>query len=66
MNIIKKVVGDNRKRWDSKIEYAMWANRITTKRATGKSAFELVYRMDVKLPINLKIPVYECLQQSYH
>jgi hypothetical protein len=26
MNIIKKVVGENKKAWDSKIKYALWEN----------------------------------------
>ena len=32
-------------------------------RATSKIPFGLVYWMDVKLLINLKILVYQCLQQ---
>ena len=59
---MKKITGDNKKSWDSKIKFAYWANRITKKSATGKSPFELVYGLDVTLPIHLKLPVYQLLQ----
>ena len=62
MTIIKKTVGDNKKSWDSKIKFALWVDRITKKSATGKSPFELVYGLDVTLPIHLKLPVYQLLQ----
>eukprot|EP00253_Pinus_taeda_P021486 PITA_21486 len=38
------------------------SNRITTKKATGKSPFELVYGLDVTLPMHLKLPAYQLLQ----
>jgi hypothetical protein len=44
-------------------KYALWADRITKKRATGKSPFELVYGLDVVLPVNLRLPVYKLLGQ---
>ena len=50
MTIIKKIVGDNKKAWDSKIKYALWVDRITKKSSTRKSPFELVYGLDVTLP----------------
>jgi hypothetical protein len=53
MNIIKKVVGENKKYWDRKIKYAVWADQITTKTSTGKTPFELVYGLEAKLPVNL-------------
>jgi transposase InsO family protein len=31
MAIIKKTVGDNKKSWDNKLKYALWADRITKK-----------------------------------
>ena len=70
MTIIKKTVGDNKKAWDSdnkkawdsKIKYELWADRITKLSSTGKSPFELVYGLDVTLPIHLKLPVYHLLQ----
>jgi transposase InsO family protein len=63
MNILKKVVGENKKSWDSKIKYAVWANRITTKTSTGKTPFELVYGLEAKLPVNLQIPILRFTQQ---
>ena len=62
MTIVEKIVGDNKKAWDSKIKFALWADRITKKSATGKSPFELVYGVNVTLPIHLQIPVYQTLQ----
>ena len=62
ITIIKKIVGDNKRSWDSKIKYALWADRTTKKKATGKSPFELVYGLDVTLPVHLKLPAYQLLQ----
>ena len=62
MTIIKKTVGDNKKAWDSKIKFALWANRITKKSSNGRRPFELVYGLEVTLPIHLKLPVYHLLQ----
>jgi transposase InsO family protein len=62
MTIIKKTIGDNKKAWDSKIKFALWADRITKKSATGKSPFELVYGLDVTLPVHLRLPLYQLLQ----
>jgi hypothetical protein len=57
MTIIKKTVGDNKKSWDSKLKFALWADRITKKSATGKTPFELVYGLDVTLPVHLRLPI---------
>jgi len=62
MTIIKKIIRDNKKAWDGKINFSLWANRITKKSATGKSTFELVYGLDVIFPVHLKLPVYQLLQ----
>ena len=64
MNILKKVVGENKKSWDSKIKYAVWEDRITTKTSTGKTPFELVYGIEAKIPVNLQIPIL-CFTQQY-
>jgi transposase InsO family protein len=64
MNILKKVVGENKISWHSKIKYAVWADGITTKTSTGKTPFELVYGLEAKLPVNLQIPIL-CFTQQY-
>jgi hypothetical protein len=43
MNIIKKIMGENKNNWDIKIKYALWEYRTTTKTSTRKRQFELVY-----------------------
>jgi transposase InsO family protein len=63
MNILKKTVGDSKRSWDNKTKFSLWADRITKKNSTGKSPFELVYGLDVNLPIHLKLPVYQFVQR---
>jgi hypothetical protein len=63
MNILKKVVGENKKSCDSKIKYAVWADRITTKTSIGKTPFELVYGFEAKLLVNLQILILRFSQQ---
>jgi transposase InsO family protein len=62
MTIIQKTMGDNKKSWDSKLKFALWANRITNKSTTGKTPFELVYDLDVMFPVHLRLPSYQLLQ----
>jgi hypothetical protein len=61
MIIIKKTTGDNKKSWDSKLKFALWADRITNKSATWKTPFELVYGLYVTLPVHLRLPSYQLL-----
>jgi hypothetical protein len=37
MNIVKKIVGENKKSWDGKIKYALWEDHTTVKTSTGKT-----------------------------
>jgi hypothetical protein len=63
MNILKKVVGENKNSWYRKIKYAVWVDRIRTKTSTGKTPFELVYGLEAKLHVNLQIPILHFSQQ---
>jgi transposase InsO family protein len=63
MTILKKTIGDNKRSWDNKIKFALWADRITKKSSTGKSPFELVYGLDDTLSVHLKLPVYQFVQK---
>jgi hypothetical protein len=50
VRIIKKLLEDNKRTWDAKLKYALWANRVSTKSAIGTSPFQLVFGMEVVFP----------------
>ena len=50
--------------WHIHLKYALWANRIGTKKSIGMSPFQLVYGIDVILPINLALPVIKLWQDA--
>eukprot|EP00253_Pinus_taeda_P032783 PITA_32783 len=62
IKIIKKLLEDNKKNWDSKLKYALWADKVTIKRSTRNSPFKLVYGVEVVFPIQLTLPVEKFLQ----
>jgi hypothetical protein len=64
MRVIKKVLTDNKRAWHSHLKFALWAKRINTKRSTGISPFQLIYDIDVVLPINIALSVLKLLQDS--
>jgi hypothetical protein len=53
---------DNKKAWDSKLKFALWVDRVTTKRSIGISPFQLVYGAEVVFPSQLAIPVEKFFQ----
>jgi hypothetical protein len=61
IGIIKKLLTENKKSWHSKLKYAMWADRISTKRSLGTSPFQLVYGIDVVFPTQLGLPTLKLL-----
>ena len=64
IRIIKKLLEDNKKNWDSKLKYALWADRVTMKKSTGSSPFKLVYGIEAIFPIQLTLPVEKFLQEE--
>eukprot|EP00253_Pinus_taeda_P010010 PITA_10010 len=64
IKVIKKTLENHKKHWDSHLIYAVWANRITPKRSTGKSPFQLIYGKDAIFPTNLAFPVLKFLPYS--
>ena len=50
VRIIKKLLEDNKRSWHTKLKYALWANRISTKREISMSLFQLVYGAEVVFP----------------
>jgi transposase InsO family protein len=64
VNIIKKVLDENKRSWNVHLKYALWANRISTKISIGVSPFQMVYGTDAILPINLALPVMKLWQDQ--
>ena len=44
------------------LKYALWVDRITTKKAIGTSPFQLVYGTNVVFPVQLGIPMIKFFQ----
>jgi transposase InsO family protein len=63
VEIIKKLLEDNKRVWDSNLKYALWDDRVRTKRAIGTSSFQLVYGMEAVIPVQLDFPVVNFLQE---
>jgi hypothetical protein len=53
---------DNKRAWDSKLKFTLWADRVTTKKSLGTSPFQLVYGMEVIFPTQLALPVAKFFQ----
>jgi transposase InsO family protein len=62
IKLIKKLLEDNKRAWDSKLKFALWADRVTTKKSLGISPFQLVYGIEVIFPTQLTLPVANLLQ----
>ena len=43
LKIIKRILSDNKKAWDSKLPLAVWADRVTITKAIGTAPFDIVY-----------------------
>ena len=44
--------------------YALWANRVSTKKSIGTYPFQLVYRTDVVFPSSLGLLVMKYIQEE--
>eukprot|EP00253_Pinus_taeda_P032587 PITA_32587 len=63
INIIKKLLEENKMNWHRKLTNALWADRLYTKKSIGMSPYELVYGMEAKFPSSLGIPNVKLLQE---
>jgi transposase InsO family protein len=57
INLIKTLLEDNKKAWDSKLKFTLWVDRAMKKRSLGISPFQLVYGNEVVFPSQLALPV---------
>ena len=58
------MLNENKKAWHVHLKYALCENRIGTNKSIGTSPFQIVYRTDVVLPINLAVPVMKLWQDE--
>ena len=64
IKIIKKLLEENKKAWNAKLKFALWAERVSTKKSIGNSPFQLVYGTDSIFPTSLGSPVMKYLQEQ--
>ena len=50
LKIIKRILDDNKKAWDSKLPLVVWDDRVTVKKAIDVAPFDLVYGIHARLP----------------
>jgi ribonuclease HI len=62
IKLIKKLLEDNKRAWDSRLKFALWADRVTTKRSLGISPYQLVYGTEAVFPTQLALSVAKFLQ----
>jgi transposase InsO family protein len=43
IRIIKKLLTENKRSWDSKLKFSLWVDQISTKKSIGTSPFQMVY-----------------------
>ena len=46
------------------MDFALWEDRVSTKKSIGTSPFQLVYGTDVVFPASLEAPVMNFLQEK--
>ena len=63
VNIIKKLLEENKKSWHGKLVHELWADRLKTKKYINKSPYQLVYGMDVVFLTSLGVLVMKLLQE---
>ena len=54
--MLRQIVGDQKSNWHQTLFYALWAYRTSVKIATSFTPFQLVYGLEVVLPIQCQIP----------
>ncbi|XP_059064744.1 uncharacterized protein LOC131856823 [Cryptomeria japonica] len=65
LKIIKRILGNNKSVCDSKLNLAVWADRVTIKKSTRFAPYQLVYGKEARLPLNNLLPVYKFVSEEY-
>lgn len=63
IQILKRTVEGNPQTWHEKLNWALWANKITVKLAIKTSPYMLVYDKRVVLPSHFELSILKVLQE---
>ena len=64
VRIIKKLLEENKKAWNAELKFALWVDKVSTKKSIGTSPFQLVYGTDAIFLASLGSPVMKYLQEQ--
>ncbi|MCO5605726.1 hypothetical protein L7F22_059910 [Adiantum nelumboides] len=56
VKILKKIVQEDHKDWDLKLDLALWSFRTAFKVTTGMTPFKLVYGLEAVVPMEFVVP----------
>jgi hypothetical protein len=62
IKLIKKLLEDNKRAWDSKLKFVLWVDRVTTKMSLNTSPLLLVYGTEAIFPTQLTLYVEKFFQ----
>ena len=64
IELIKKKIEENSRRWNEVLSKALWDHRISRHGATKVTPFELVYGQETVLPIEVNLDTYKLTKQN--
>jgi hypothetical protein len=62
IKLIKILLEDNKRAWDSKLKFILWVDRVKIKKSLGTSPFQLVYGTEVVFRTQLTLPIEKFFQ----
>ena len=65
LRIIKKIVVENQRDWDTALDTTLWVDRVTPRISLGTSPYFLVYGKEAILPPNIYLPSFHLAQSSH-
>ncbi|KAH9303816.1 hypothetical protein KI387_008220, partial [Taxus chinensis] len=63
VTIVHNLVDENQRNWHKKLYDALWADRITPKKAIGMSPFQMLYGFEVDIPLTIEMSSLKLLQE---
>ena len=64
INNLKKKLGSKKGKWAEELPFVLWADRTTSKNATGQTPFSLVFGAEAVIPTEMVIPTARILHQN--